>query len=168
MIFFLLALLFVMAPLLDRLTMIADVFAARAPAISAGQLATADKGGLRDQGAAALDRPRGQIDYAPAYFALTPDMPVYRAGRRDPDTAAFLRITDDPNAGLPTTDGVDLVAGYCGSCHSLQIVTQQRLTKNRWDRLLDWMVEKQGMAPPPADDRAIILAYLAREFPSVP
>ena len=37
----------------------------------------------------------------------------------------------------------------------------QRLPRKRWDHLLDWMVEKQGMAELSAEERALILDYLA-------
>ncbi|HET6922573.1 MAG TPA: c-type cytochrome [Anaeromyxobacteraceae bacterium] len=52
----------------------------------------------------------------------------------------------------------------CAACHSLAIVKQQRLSRARWDKLLDWMVESQGMAAPAAEQRALILDYLAAHF----
>ena len=57
--------------------------------------------------------------------------------------------------GLPREPGYEEVAIYCGSCHSLSIVMQQRASRERWAALLDWMVNKQGMAPLfPEDKRA--------------
>lgn len=100
----------------------------------------------------------GEITYGAAYAALTPLS-------ADDATAADIRFdpTDD-YWGLPRSDGVDLVAGYCGPCHSLAIVMQQRQSTEGWTYLLNWMEKKQGMAPLPGDDRAAILTYLAREF----
>lgn len=66
--------------------------------------------------------------------------------------------------GLPRDDGVDLVAGYCAACHSLRIVMQQHATETRWRELMDWMIEKQGMAPPPDDDLETIVRYLSEHF----
>ena len=74
--------------------------------------------------------------------------------------------TSDEYGGLPAGEGVDLTYYLCGACHSIQLVTQQRVTRARWDYLLDWMVEKQGMAPLPPEDRTVVLDYLSRHFSS--
>lgn len=76
-------------------------------------------------------------------------------------------------AAAPVVDyGPDWPAGpgqaeagqLCNSCHSLAIVKQQRLSRKTWDKLLDWMVDEQGMAPQAPDRRALILDYLAEHF----
>lgn len=70
--------------------------------------------------------------------------------------------------GLPEDEAgtFDLVGMYCGGCHSLDVVTQQRATRARWASLLAWMVEEQGMVElEPADERAI-LDYLVTNFGS--
>lgn len=74
--------------------------------------------------------------------------------------------TSDELGGLPVSEGVDLTYYMCGACHSIRLVTQQRVTPERWDYLLDWMVEKQGMAPLPPEDRTVVLDYLIRHFSS--
>ena len=71
---------------------------------------------------------------------------------------------NDEYWGLPRTLGVDAVSLYCSSCHSLQLVMQQRATPERWDYLLDWMTTEQGMAPLIAEDDALVRAYLNRHF----
>ena len=105
--------------------------------------------------------PPGEVDFYPTYFALNPIKPVLDASHGQ---VSFDKT--DTYDGLPMSDGVELVAGYCASCHSLRIVMQQGLTEDRWDALLDWMVAKQGMAEPHPEDRLAIVSYLAREFPS--
>ncbi len=102
----------------------------------------------------------GEIAYGVTYAALTP------LGGDENVTADVRFDPADDYWGLPRSDGVDLVAGYCSVCHSLAIVMQQRQDVEGWTYLLDWMEEKQGMAPLLADDRAVILAYLSREFGS--
>ena len=72
--------------------------------------------------------------------------------------------TSDEFGGLPVSEGVDLTYYMCSACHSIRLVTQQRVTPERWDYLLDWMVEKQGMAPLPPDARTVVLDYLTRHF----
>ncbi|MEI8592882.1 c-type cytochrome [Photobacterium sp. Hal280] len=57
-----------------------------------------------------------------------------------------------------------LVASACSACHSLYLVTQQGLSKERWDALLTWMVEEQGMDELAPDDREAILVYLSTYY----
>jgi hypothetical protein len=41
---------------------------------------------------------------------------------------------------------------------------QQRASETRWRELMQWMVDKQGMADPPADDRETMIAYLSETY----
>ena len=69
-----------------------------------------------------------------------------------------------PFSGLPQSDGFELVHNTCTSCHSLAIVMQQSASLQRWQDMLLWMREKQGMPELHPEDEAVILAYLTREF----
>lgn len=100
----------------------------------------------------------GDIAWGASYSALTPFSETVGAS-----TTVQFDPSDD-YWGLPRSEGVETVASLCGACHSLAIVMQQRQTPEGWDYLLDWMVEKQGMAPPPPEMRVEILTYLSREF----
>ena len=62
---------------------------------------------------------------------------------------------------LPEGPGRDEVEAYCGACHSLQIVVQQGLSRDRWSELLIWMVEEQDMAELEAEEHKLVLDYLA-------
>jgi hypothetical protein len=76
---------------------------------------------------------------------------------------------EDQLDGLPPGPGQEETYYACNACHSIRLVTQQRLSRERWDELLDWMVEKQGMPPLPEEDRTLVLGYLAEHFnPEVP
>ena len=69
--------------------------------------------------------------------------------------------------GLPPGTGREEVFYACNACHSLMLVTQQGMSRDRWDETLEWMVEEQGMNP--IDDVAMrerILDYLAAHFGS--
>lgn len=117
---------------------------------------------------AAASRPAGETaapppaardpDFLTPYFALDPSAPLEAAAARPAFDPA------DEFGGLPRTENVDLVAAWCASCHSLQIVMAQALPRERWDALLRLMVETHGMAEPDRDDRAAILDYLAAHF----
>ena len=72
---------------------------------------------------------------------------------------------DDPfGEDWPRTEGWEETGYLCSACHSLALVKQQGLPRFRWDQLLDWMVEEQGMAEPDAEERELILDYLTRHF----
>ncbi len=75
-----------------------------------------------------------------------------------------LTASSEDYGSLPIDDGVEITFNLCGACHSLRLVTQQRLTPQRWDHLLDWMVAEQGMPELIPEDRAAILGYLVRNF----
>lgn len=52
----------------------------------------------------------------------------------------------------------------CNACHSERIVAQQGLSRERWEAMLVWMVEEQGMEPLPADEEKVILDYLSTHY----
>ena len=66
--------------------------------------------------------------------------------------------------GLPKGEGREEVAALCSTCHSLQIIKQQGLDAERWDGLMDWMTEKQGMPALDPEDRTRIVSYLAEHY----
>jgi mono/diheme cytochrome c family protein len=70
----------------------------------------------------------------------------------------------DEYAGLPKAEGRDTVAGWCGACHSLRLVSQQRLPRYRWEELLAQMIKKNGMPKPPPEDEQVIVDYLAENL----
>jgi cytochrome c len=76
---------------------------------------------------------------------------------------------EDDFGGLAEAPGREEVYYACDACHSIRLVTQQRLSRERWDQLLDWMVAEQGMAELTAEERRVILEYLATHYgPDVP
>jgi len=100
----------------------------------------------------------GAIRFGAPYAALDPS----RAGD-DAAPAAGFNPADD-YWGLPRTPGFDDVAGWCGACHSLALVMQQRQTADGWTTVIERMVARQGMPDPGGRTRADLAAYLAREF----
>ena len=75
-------------------------------------------------------------------------------------------VAQDEGAGggLPEGEGRDTVSAICSGCHSLRLVKQQGMSRKRWDHLLDWMVEKQGMPELDPETRDTVLDYLAENF----
>jgi hypothetical protein len=69
---------------------------------------------------------------------------------------------DEPDmALLPQGEGREEVYYLCSACHSIKTVVQQRLSREMWDKTLDYMVAEQGMPELDAEDRSQILNYLA-------
>ena len=60
--------------------------------------------------------------------------------------------------------GVEETFYACSACHSEKLVAQQGLPRERWERLLDWMVAEQGMTELEPEERAIILDYLTTHY----
>lgn len=67
--------------------------------------------------------------------------------------------------GLPPGPGREEVYYICTGCHSIRMVTQQGLSRSRWDDTLEWMVEEQGMDEiEDVATRSLVLDYLTEHF----
>jgi hypothetical protein len=78
--------------------------------------------------------------------------------------AALQNPGETPEA-LPAGADRDEVFYACTACHSTAIVRRTRLSRERWDELMDWMVTRHNMNPMDADQRRRVVDYLAEHFP---
>lgn len=78
--------------------------------------------------------------------------------------APAARAQETPEA-LPEAPGREETFYACTACHGTAVIGRSRLTREGWDELMDWMTEKQGMAPLEGEERRVIVDYLARAFP---
>lgn len=63
----------------------------------------------------------------------------------------------------PQKPPMDLMLETCtGYCHSANLIAQQRLDRNGWNRELDKMIRWGAVVP--ANEREILLTYLVRTF----
>lgn len=95
--------------------------------------------------------------------------PAKPAAKKDEGTKkASAPATDVPSLadelGLPKGEGREQVAALCSACHSMNIVRQQGLDRERWDDLMTWMSEKQGMPALTGSDRKQVVDYLAANY----
>jgi hypothetical protein len=77
---------------------------------------------------------------------------------------AGARAEETPEA-LPEAPGREETFYACTACHGAAVIRRSRLSREGWDGLMDWMTEKQGMAPLEGEQRRVIVDYLARAFP---
>ena len=82
-----------------------------------------------------------------------------------PPTAQAQSAAANPEAadfeGLAEGPGREAVYYTCTACHSLNQFTQQRMSREDWDGVIDRMVEDNKMAPPKPWARTLILSYLS-------
>jgi cytochrome c len=114
-------------------------------------------------------------------LAFAPGTKMGFVGIADPveraDVIAYLEsLGSAPASAAPAAPAVDFGPDWpagpgqletgtqCNACHSLALVKQQKLTRDRWDQLLSWMVSEQGMPEPDPARRELMLEYLATHF----
>ena len=66
--------------------------------------------------------------------------------------------------GMPADEGRLEVFGFCGSCHSIDLVLQQGLSRDTWDEVLIEMVEEQEMVALQPEIREKVLDYLEKYY----
>lgn len=66
--------------------------------------------------------------------------------------------------GMPDADGRLEVFGFCGSCHSIDLVLQQGLSRPVWEEVLVEMARDQEMPPLPPEIEAKVLNYLQEYY----
>lgn len=81
-------------------------------------------------------------------------------------TAAIAQPAAEPPGAelLPAGEGRALVVQTCSMCHSLEVVSQQRLDANGWADLVQMMRDRGAQGSD--DDMAHIVTYLAGAFPA--
>lgn len=67
--------------------------------------------------------------------------------------------------GLVDAEGLMTVVSNCTSCHSAKIITQNRMTAERWNETIKWMQETQGLWEL-GKNKEIIINYLVANYPS--
>ena len=89
------------------------------------------------------------------FLSLATALPPLAAAATE-DSSEFGYLVDEP--------GAETTYYTCTACHSELMIAQQGLTRERWDKLLIWMVEEQGMHPLDPEDRETVLDYLSAHY----
>jgi len=65
---------------------------------------------------------------------------------------------------LPAGPGREETFLACTACHNTALIRRSGFSRDAWDGLMDWMVEKQAMNPLEPSMRETIVDYLAANF----
>jgi hypothetical protein len=103
------------------------------------------------------------------YVWVPPQPPAARGtapvvARPDPDKGKPPPHNDKVE-DLPDGKNRELVFYTCTACHGVALIKAQGLTRELWDSTIDLMLEKHRMPPIKAEDRTLIVDYLAEQFP---
>lgn len=66
--------------------------------------------------------------------------------------------------GLIDAEGLMVVVSNCTSCHSAKLLTQNRMTAERWNETIKWMQETQNLWDL-GGNQEIIVNYLTTNYP---
>ncbi|WP_223033427.1 monoheme cytochrome C [Hanstruepera marina] len=101
----------------------------------------------------------------PSFFELKPEP---RTVYTEPIEADEDRIENGIHVrtGLIDAEGLMLVVNNCTNCHSAKLVTQNRMTKERWNATIQWMQETQNLWDL-GRNQEVIVNYLVTNYPPV-
>jgi hypothetical protein len=77
--------------------------------------------------------------------------------------AFLVRDSLDAQTGLVLAPGLQVVKSNCIRCHSPQLITAKRATREGWEGTIRWMQLTQGLGDL-GKEEAIILDYLAKHY----
>jgi hypothetical protein len=75
----------------------------------------------------------------------------------------LVRDSLDAQTGLVLAPGWQVVKSNCIRCHSSQLITAKRATREGWEGTIRWMQLNQGLGEL-GKDEALILDYLAKHY----
>ncbi len=98
-----------------------------------------------------------------------------RSGQGGEDKEVYQNIPSDDDfdkiengihlrTGLIAADGLTEVVNNCTTCHSAQLVTQNRMSRERWVATIRWMQKTQNLWDLGANEE-IIINYLVTNYP---
>jgi hypothetical protein len=101
----------------------------------------------------------------PAAAALMLTVAVSGGSRSQP---APFNPREESVETLPAGPGREETFYLCTACHAYRLVSNQGMTREKWDETLSWMTERHNMPDVQGADRDLILAYLAEHHPPKP
>ena len=98
-----------------------------------------------------------------ALALFVPALPPAAAGA-EPEGGSEDEQEQEFFRGMPADEGRLEVFGFCASCHSIDLVLQQGLTRAVWEEVLVDMVDEYQMVPLQAEISEKVLDYLEKYY----
>ena len=103
------------------------------------------------------------------YYMIDPSLSVFRD---PPPTYVVVEEIDEDliengihvRTGFVDADGLMTVINNCTNCHSAKLVTQNRMSEERWNATIRWMQETQNLWDL-GPNQEIIVNYLVTNYP---
>lgn len=103
------------------------------------------------------------------YYAVDPNLTALQAKR---ENIAVNQSVDDGikdgihvETGLIAAEGLMTVVNNCTNCHSSKLITQNRMSAERWNATIRWMQETQNLWNL-GDNQEVIVNYLVTNYPA--
>lgn len=103
------------------------------------------------------------------YYIIDPNFSAFKD-----DTGTYIAVEEidedliengiHVRTGLIDAEGLMTVVNNCTNCHSAKLVTQNRMSTERWNATIRWMQETQGLWDL-GDNQNIIVNYLVTNYP---
>lgn len=97
--------------------------------------------------------------------------PTFSAFNRDKKELSFETLNEDKiengihvKTGLIDAEGLEIVINNCTNCHSAKLVTQNRMSAERWNATIRWMQKTQNLWDL-GENQKIIVDYLVANYP---
>lgn len=101
------------------------------------------------------------LSLAAALFAVTAMTAAAQAQGAAPAFAPKEDVIED----LPAGAGREETFALCTACHGYKLVSNQGLTRDKWDDTLTYMTQRHNMPALEGGDRETILKYLTETHP---
>jgi hypothetical protein len=104
------------------------------------------------------------------YVKFDPTLALFRSSEPEVKTEQVVAVKQPEvvdgvhvETGLKDGNGLDLVIRNCTNCHSAKLITQNRMTAEKWRGTIKWMQETQNLWDL-GKNEDVIVAYLAENY----
>ena len=107
------------------------------------------------------------------YLLIDPSLSAFSSDKVEEEYVTVPEVSDEEydkiengihvRTGFVEGDGLMLVVNNCTNCHSAKLVTQNRMSKERWTATIRWMQETQNLWDLGQNEEPIV-AYLATHY----